>query len=218
MIRVNLLPQKKTRERAPVIESSGGQRWILVVLGLVLLEAIGFVWFHQTKTKELDKQSNVNKGLQADIARVQNLVKDHENVKKDLAQLKAREDAIKKLESARTGPTASLLELSRLLTPGKGPTVDADRYLQQQQKNPLGAINPGWDARRVWLLTFKEKQRTVEITGLARDSADVAELALRLKVSSYFWDVRLLPGSKKGSATDETATMVGFGMQLRVRY
>ena len=58
----------------------------------------------------------------------------------------------------------------------------------------------------------------VEITGLARDSADVAQLALRLKVSSYYWDVRLLPGSKKGSATDETATMVGFGMQLRVRY
>jgi len=131
--------------------------------------------------------------------------------------LKAREDAIKKLESARSGPTAAMLELSRLLTPGKGPTVDADRYLQQQQKNPLSVINPGWDARRVWLLSFKERARTVEITGLARDSTDVSELALRLKASSYFWDVRLLSGGQKAGG-GENSTMIGFGMQLKVRY
>jgi type IV pilus assembly protein PilN len=217
VIRVNLLPQKKTRERAPTAEPSSSQRWILVVLGLVLLEAVGFVWFHQTKLKELEKQNNVNKGLTADISRVQTLVKDHETVKKDLLVLKAREDAIKKLESARSGPTAAMLELSRLLTPGKGPTVDADRYLQQQQRNPLSVINPGWDARRVWLLSFKEKARTVEITGLARDSTDVSELALRLKASSYFWDVRLLPGGQK-SGSGDAATMISFGMQLKVRY
>jgi hypothetical protein len=53
VIRVNLLPQKKRAERAASIEPSSSQRWILVVFGLVLLEAIGFVLFHQTKEKEL---------------------------------------------------------------------------------------------------------------------------------------------------------------------
>jgi type IV pilus assembly protein PilN len=135
-------------------------------------------------------------------------------VKADLELLRAREDAISKLEKARTGPTAAMLELSRLLTPGKGPTVDPDRYQAQIQKNPLSAINPAWDARRVWIKSFRENGRLVEIEGLARDSTDVSELALRLKASSYFYDVRLLPGGKKA----DEAAMVGFGMQLKVRY
>lgn len=219
MIRVNLLPQKKRAERAAPVEPSSSQRWLLVVLGLVLLEVIAFVWFHQTKVKELEKQKQANAALGADIADIRQLVTQHEQVKSDLVGLKAREDAIKTLENARTGPTAALLELSRLLTPGKGPTIDADRYQQQQQKNPLSAINPGWDARRLWLMSFKEKGRLVEIQGLARDSTDVSELALRLKASSYFWDVRLLPGRKEDSRNgDETTNMVSFGMQLKVRY
>ncbi|NUP06643.1 MAG: hypothetical protein HOW73_11365 [Polyangiaceae bacterium] len=219
MIRVNLLPQKKRAERVATAEPSSSQRWILVVFGLVLLEAIGFVWFHQTKVKELETQTEKNRALEADITKIQELVQQHEAVKKDLAALKAREDAIGKLEKARSGPTAAMLELSRLLTPGKGPTVDPDRYAKRLQENPLSAINPGWDARRVWLKSFKEDGRLVEIQGLARDSTDVSELALRLGHSSYFYGVKLLPGGKKGgSATDEGATMVSFGMQLKVRY
>lgn len=217
MIRVNLLPQKKRQERAAAVEPSSSQKWILVVLAVVLVEVIGFVWFHQTKVAELEAQQSKNKAVEADIGTIRTLVQEHENVKKDLVQLKAREEAIKKLESARTGPTAALLELSRLLTPTKGPTVDPDMYAQQQKNNPLSAINPGWDGRRVWLQTFKEQGRVVEITGLARDSTDVSELALRLKASSYFYDVKLLPGGKKGNETDG-ASMVSFGMQLKVRY
>ncbi|MBK6515618.1 MAG: PilN domain-containing protein [Polyangiaceae bacterium] len=214
MIRVNLLPQKKRAERAASIEPSSSQRWILVVFGLVLLEAIGFVLFHQTKEKELAEQKAKNQAAQADITSIRTLVEQHTQVKADLELLRAREDAISKLEKARTGPTAAMLELSRLLTPGKGPTVDPDRYQAQIQKNPLSAINPAWDARRVWIKSFRENGRLVEIEGLARDSTDVSELALRLKASSYFYDVRLLPGGKKA----DEAAMVGFGMQLKVRY
>lgn len=214
MIRVNLLPQKKRAERAAAVEPSGGQRWILVVLGLVLLEAIACVLFHQTKEKQLTEQNAKNQAAQADINNIKSLVAQHAAVKTDLELLRAREDAISKLEKARTGPTAAMLELSRLLTPGKGPTVDPDRYQAQIQKNPLSAINPAWDARRVWITSFKENSRLVEIEGLARDSTDVSELALRLKASSYFYDVRLLPGGKKS----EEAAMVSFGMQLKVRY
>lgn len=219
MIRVNLLPQKKRAERVASAPSSTSQRWILVVLGLVLLEAIAFVWFHQTKVKELDEQRAKNRALEANITNIRQLVQQHETVKKDLLVLKAREDSIQKLEKARTGPTAAMLELSRLLTPGKGPTVDPDRYAKKLQENPLSAVNPSWDARRIWIESFKEKGRVVEITGLARDSQDVSELALRLGHSSYFYDVRLLPGSKKGGPqTDADASMVNFGMQLKVRY
>jgi type IV pilus assembly protein PilN len=217
VIRVNLLPQKKRAERVAAVEPTGGQRWILVVLALVLFEVIGFVWFHQTMVSELDTALAANKAIEGDIAGIRALVQQHEQVKKDLALLKAREEAIQKLESARTGPTAALLELSRLLTPGKMPTIDPDRYQQGLKNNPLQAINPAWDSRRLWVLTFREKGRVVEITGLARDSTDVSELAYRLKASSYFYDVKLLPGRKDQNAGTAVG-MTSFGMQLKVRY
>jgi len=217
VIRVNLLPQKKRAERVAAVEPTGGQRWILVVLAVVLLEVIGFVWFHQTKVGELESWQKRNKAIEGDIAGIRALVTQHEQVKKDLALLKAREEAINKLETARTGPTAALLELSRLLTPGKGPTIDPDRYQAQTKNNPLQAINPAWDSRRLWVMTFKERERVVEITGLARDSTDVSELAYRLKASSYFYDVKLLPG-KKDASTGTSVGMTSFGMQLKVRY
>lgn len=218
MIRVNLLPQKKRQERVAVSEPSTSQRWILVVLAFAILLGGGFTWFHQTKVKELEAQNGVNAQLEGDISNIRQLVLQHEQVKKDLVVLKARDEAIQKLEKARTGPTAALLELSRLLTPGKGPTVDPDRYEAQRKNNPLQAINPGWDARRVWLTSFKEQGRVVEMQGLARDSTDISELAYRLKASSYFYDVKLLPGGKnKGQAATEVS-MVSFGMQLKVRY
>lgn len=218
MIRVNLLPQKKKAERGPAVEPSSGQRWILVVLGLVILQVLGFIFFHQTKGKELDVQKKKNQELEGQIATIRNLVQQHEQVKKDNEGCRARGQAIQKLENGRTGPTAALLELSRLLTPGKGPTVDPDRFAQQQKNNPLQAISPGWDPRRVWLASFKEKGRVVELIGQARDSTDVSELAYRLKASSYFYDVKLLPGRKDEKTATEAVSMVNFGMQLKVRY
>jgi type IV pilus assembly protein PilN len=218
VIRVNLLPQKKRAERVAVAEPSSSQRWILVVLAFAILLGAGFTWFHQTKVKELEAQNGINQQLEGDISNIRQLVLQHEQVKKDLVVLKARDEAIQKLEKARTGPTAALLELSRLLTPGKGPTVDPDRYEAQRKNNPLQAINPGWDARRVWLTSFKEQNRVVEMQGLARDSTDISELAYRLKASSYFYDVKLLPGGKNKSAPSGEVAMVTFGMQLKVRY
>jgi len=218
VIRVNLLPQKKRAERVAVSEPSSSQRWILVVLAFAILLGAGFTWFHQTKAKELEAQNGVNAQFEGDISNIRQLVLQHEQVKKDLVVLKARDEAIQKLEKARTGPTAALLELSRLLTPGKGPTVDPDRYEAQRKNNPLQAINPGWDARRVWLTSFKEQGRVVEMQGLARDSTDISELAYRLKASSYFYDVKLLPGGKKSAVTTGEVSMVSFGMQLKVRY
>jgi len=213
VIRVNLLPQKKKAERI-ALEPSSSQRWLLVVLGVLLFEVIGLVLFHQTKVGELEVEQSKNAELTGQIGTIRQLVTQHQQVKVELEALRAREQAIAKLEAARTGPTAAMLELSQLLTPGKGPTVDAD-MISRIQKDPLRAYNTGWDTRRVWLVSFKETNRTVQVEGLARDSQDVSELALRLRASSYFYDVRLLPGRK--DSAQETG-MVAFGMEMKVRY
>jgi len=216
LIRVNLLPQKRGARSAAPQQS---QRWLLVVLGVLVLQVVGLFIFQQKKLEELEAQKSKNDRLQTQIADIRKLVANHEEIKKALASLRAREDAIAKLQSARSGPTAVLLELAQLLTPGKGPTTDPDRLAQLRKDNPNLVYLPGWDSRRLWLTSYVESGRTVRVEGLARDGNDVAEFAQRLKLSSYFYDVTLLPGTKESSTEkDVRLEVINFALQLKVRY
>lgn len=214
MIRINLLPQKRAgRGAAP----EASQKWLLAVLAVVLLQIVGLFLFHEWKTEELTEQNQKNNELSAKINDIKALVANHEEVKKSLAVLRQREDAIAKLQSARSGPTAVLLELSRILTQGRGPTVDKDRLAELRKNNPLAVFSPSWDVRRIWLTTYTESDRTVRIEGYARDGNDVSELAQRLRLSVYFYEVTILPG-KKEIEKDTKLDLVKFALQLKVRY
>jgi len=214
VIRVNLLPQKRGPRGAAAPPS---QRWLLVVLGVLVLQVVGMFLFHQKKLEELEAQRQRNTALETKIADIRKLVANHEEVKKGLAVLRARDEAIQRLQTARTGPTAVLLELGQLLTPGKGPTADPDRIRQASQENPNLVYLPSWDTRRLWLTSYLENDRTVRIEGLSRDGSDVAQFAQRLKLSAYFYDVTLLPG-KKEPEKDGQLEVVSFALQLKVRY
>lgn len=213
MIRVNLLPQAGERRAAP----EGSQVWLLVVLGVMALEGIGLFFFHQTKVDELSDISNEVQRLSTQVDEIRAAVKDHDKIKAELEKLRAREDAIAKLQSGRSGPTAALLELSRLLTRGKGPTVNQEDLNKEREENPLATYNPGWDVRRVWLTGYSETDRYVRIEGIARDGSDVAEFSTRLKLSRYFEDITLLPG-QQSPAKAEGVDLVTFALQVRVRY
>lgn len=214
MIRINLLPQKRSA-RGAAAETS--QWWLLVVLGIVLVQILGLLLFHQWKADELTEQVQKNNELQAKINDIKAVVANHEEVKKALAVLRQREDAIAKLQAARSGPTAVLLELGHILTQGRGPTVDPDRLAQLKKDNPLAVFSPTWDARRVWLTAYNEADRTVRIEGYARDGNDVSELAQRLRLSVFFYEVTILPG-KKEMDRDTKLEMIKFALQLKVRY
>jgi type IV pilus assembly protein PilN len=212
VIRINLLPQKRRAQKA-----EGGQLWAVVIVLLVALEAVAFFIYHGNKRAELVAQKRKNTELESQIDQSKNAVKNHQEVKDQLARLRAREDAIAKLQSARTGPTAVLLELARILTPGRGPSVDPDRLNQLKRENPLAVYNPGWDARRLWLVKYVDELRKVRLEGSARDGEDVSELARRLSLSSYFADVRLLPATKKFSAA-AGMDLVDFQLEAKARY
>ena len=214
MIRVNLLPQKRGARGAAPQQS---QRWLLIVAGVLVVEVVALFLFYEKKREELADQKAKNARIQGQITDINKLVSNHEDIKKSLALLRAREDAIAKLQSARSGPTAVLLALAQLLTPGKGPTTDPDRLATLRRENPNLVYFPGWDSRRLWLTSYVESERTVRFEGLARDGNDVAELAQRLKLSSYFYDVTLLPG-KKEAEKNAKLEVVNFALQLKVRY
>ncbi len=213
MIRINLLPQKGARATV----SAPGQGWLAIVLGLVVVEVIIALVLYGFKQEELDEWAQKNQAVERQIQLSKEQVKNHAEVQKKLERLRAREAAIEKLQSARTGPTAVLLEISRLLTPGRGPTVTPERLSQVANENPLAMFNSNWDPRRLWLTDFVENSRTVLLKGLARDGEDVSELARRMNLSSYFYDVRLLP-AKRGRSSASGFDWVSFQLEARVRY
>lgn len=211
MIRINLLPQKREARR------DSGQGWLVAVMLVVAAEVVVLGLYHQFKLQELAKQKQTNTELQNQISQIEQTVKNHAEVKKKLEVLRAREKAIEELQKARSGPTAVLLELSRILTSGRGPSISPEELMQKKKDNPQDVHNVSWDARRLWLDSFKEQQRVVRLEGYARDGEDVSELARRMSLSKYFQDVMLLP-AKRVSEKETKLEVVQFQLQAKVRY
>jgi type IV pilus assembly protein PilN len=158
-----------------------------------------------------------NEELSTQIAQIKKAVANHAEIKAQLEVLRAREEAISKLQAARTGPTAILLELARVMTDGRGPSVDPDLLAQLRRDNPTSVFNPAWDPKRLWLTSLLEADRIVKIEGLARDGDDVSELARRLGLSLYFADVKLLPAAKM-TDTESKLDVIHFQLQAKARY
>jgi type IV pilus assembly protein PilN len=222
VIRINLMPSKKAvRRRGEAGEGasteSGSQAWLAFVLGAVLLEVIVLLFVYKTKQDQLTQIQKHNQEVTANIDAIKREIANHADIKAQLKELRDREDAIQKLQGARTGPTATMLELSRIMTPGRGPTVDRDKLEQLKRDNPTAVPNVNWDPRRLWVNSYKEAERTVKIGGLARDGEDVSEFLRRLSLSDYFYEVKLLPAQK---AIDEKTKLelLKFEMSAKVRY
>jgi type IV pilus assembly protein PilM len=214
-VRVNLLAQRKETSRRASAE--GSQAWLGGLLAAVLLEIIAlFVWQASLRS-DLAKTMNDNAGVQAQITKIKSDIAEHPQIKAQLAELKDREDAIQKLQAARTGPTSVLLELSRILTQGRGPTVDHDKLEQLKRDDPGSVPNVNWDPRKLWLTKYTELDRSVKIEGLARDGEDIAEFMRRLAVSELFYDVKPLPVSEAADK-DTKINLKVFAVSAKVRY
>lgn len=213
MIKINLLTQKRRAESAP----QKSQLWLVAVMVGFLAEVAGLFVFHGFKAEELADQKRKNTEITAQIEQSKNSVKNHPEVLKKLEELRAREAAIGKLQSARTGPTAVLLELARILTPGRGPSVPPDKLSQLRRDNPLAVFNVNWDPRRLWVTSFVEQARKVKLEGVAKDGEDVSELARRMNLSDYFANVVLLPG-KQEKDSDTGVEVVRFSLEAEVKY
>ena len=121
VIRVNLLPQKEKRARGAGVSLGIGEGSHHLALrlrrhpplrghrpgALVLARA-------DASCPAIVTHNNV---VQANIDDIKRQIANHPEILAQLKELTEREDAIQKLQAARTGPTSVLLELSRVLTP-----------------------------------------------------------------------------------------------------
>jgi type IV pilus assembly protein PilN len=217
MVRVNLLPDRKQTARRAGAAADVGQLWILGVFGAMVATIVVCLFIQKVKQDELTAIMRENQNTQGQIDAIKKQIANHDDIKAKLKELRDREEAIQKLQSARTGPTSTLLELAHLLTQGRGPTTDRDKLEQMKRDNPSEVYNANWDGRRLWLTSYQEVDRTVKLGGLARDGEDVSELERRLKLSDYFSDVKLLPGQKIiDSQTHQE--LFRFDLSAKVRY
>jgi type IV pilus assembly protein PilN len=213
VIRVNLLAQKRETRSA-----EGDQRWVGVLIGVLAVETVVLFLVFQSKRDELSAQVRTNAEIKSQIDQIKKATSNQADIKAQLEALRARREAIEKLQSARTGPTAMLLELGQLLTPGRGPTADPDMLAQLRRDNPSSMFNTAWDSRRLWLTSLAENDRLLRLEGLARDGDDVSELARRLGLSIYFGEVRLLPGTRTTEGGEGKVELIKFQLQAKVRY
>jgi type IV pilus assembly protein PilN len=215
VIRINLLPEKRAAQRRTA--AAEGQAWIVIVAGALIFEVICLMLLQQSKNDELARLQKHNQEIQANIDDIKRQIANRDEIKNQLKELRDREDAIQKLESARTGPTSVMLELSHILTPGRMPTIDRDKLEQLKRDDPQAVPNVNWDARRLWLVSYDEVDRNVRLAGLARDGEDVSEFLRRLSLSDFFYDVRMLPASKTTDPVTHVE-LVRFEVSTKVRY
>jgi type IV pilus assembly protein PilN len=217
MVRVNLLPDRRQASRRAGGATDTSQLWILGVFGAVVGAVVVCLFIQKVKQDELTAITRENQNTQGQIDAIKQEISNHDEIKAKLKELRDREDAIQKLQSARSGPTSTLLELAHVLTQGRGPTTDRDKLEQMKRDNPSEVYNANWDTRRLWLTSYQETDRTLKLGGLARDGEDVSELERRLKLSDYFTDVKLLPGQKTIDAQTHQE-LFKFDLSAKVRY
>jgi len=216
MVRINLLPEKRPTGRRPA-SAEPKQVWLFGVLGALVATIVVCLFVQKIKQDQLAAVVADNARAQAQIDTIKRQIADHPDIRARLKDLRDREEAIQRLQSARSGPTSTLLELAHLLTPGRGPTADRDRLEQLKRDNPAEVYNANWDPRRLWLTSYLEADRVVKMAGLARDGEDVSEFERRLKLSDYFAEVKLLPGNKVVDQPTQQE-LFRFELSAKVRY
>lgn len=213
MIRINLLPAAKRAAAS----SGSAQLWGAGYLLGVFAWGVLLFFVYLNANSKLEEQRAANAALEQEIAQAKQKSANIGDVEAKLAKSRQLEEVVGKLQSARQGPTRVLIELSRLLSEGGGPTVSQERLAALRRDNPLAGFNPGWDPRRLWLTAFTEQDRQCAIRGYGKTNEDVAEFLRRLNLSSLFEKVSLTATS---SATEPGSMLpvVSFDLSCQVRY
>jgi type IV pilus assembly protein PilN len=183
MIKINLLPVKAAKRREQ------GQRQLLIGAGVFTLAVVGVIFFHTAEARAIAELENDNRVLEREIANLKAEIGDYDVIKAQREDLIRQRDAIKRLQANRSGPVWMMRELSDILTKGKGPTFNKEEYEDQIKRDPNAGFNPNWEPKRVWLLSYEEKNHQVKIKGAAKSDEDVAEFLKRLKQSAFFSNV-----------------------------
>ena len=215
MIRINLLP---TRD-APRRQAAAVQ---LVAFGVILVVVAAVVFALDTYQRDrVSSQRRANAVIENRIERIRRQIQDHDEIRGRIEEIESKQSVINQLLAGRTGPTFVMVELAKVLSRNGSPSIDHDRYMEIVRRSPGQAYDPNWDGRRLWLRSFQEEDREVELSGDALSHEDVAELLRRMALSNYFHQVTLVEtrsADRGGSSSGDEGGVVTFEIRCRLRY
>lgn len=188
MIKINLVPQRKVKRAS---EPGMKDVWIGAALVLAGIAAVIALVHFPTK-RELTQLEEANAIVRGELATMRDNLKGYEELKKAAEAATARGEAIQMLLAAKIVPANVLHELGEILTPGKMPTMSAEmarRTGMGPDSDPNRRLDPSWDPKHVWLLSFTDKEGTFSLEGGAQSDSDFNQFAKRLQASVYFVDV-----------------------------
>ena len=108
MVRINLLPERKqAKARGAASASEPGQLWLLVLMGVLVVEVVICLLVQGMKESELTQAVAANTKISSSIDDLKREMANHDDIKTQLKMLRDREDAINKLRAARSGPCHS---------------------------------------------------------------------------------------------------------------
>lgn len=218
MIRINLLPQARKAVRAPSAAAPAGSQQAWVIVYLVALAAWGAVLtgVYIVYAGKLEEQQQQNAALDSQIQTLLTKSAQLDEVRAKLQASLALEALVEDLNKARQGPTRVMMEISKILSPGGGPTIDPQALEALRADNPLAGYNRSWDPRRLWLTEFREENRECRITGQGKTNEDVAEFLRRLALSELFEQVTLT--KTEAVEGEEGLSFIKFELTCRVSY
>lgn len=218
MIRINLLPQARKAVRAPTAAAApgGGQAWAILYLVAFAVWGVALAGVYIVYAGKLEEQQRQNAALDGQIQQLLTKSAQLDQLRAELQASLRLEEVVAELNRARLGPTRAMMEVSKILSPGGGPTIDPQALEALRRENPLAGFNRSWDPRRLWLTEFREENRECRITGQGKTNEDVAELLRRLALSELFEQVTL---TKTEAVQQEGGlSFISFELTCRVRY
>lgn len=213
MIRINLLPSRDApRKQAAVVQ-------IVVFAVLLIVAAAAVFTLDSYQRGQINAQTRSNQLIQNRIERIRRQIRDHDQIRERIEEIESKQGVINELLAGRTGPVFVMVELAKVTSRGGSPTIDHDRYMDLVRRSPGQAYDPSWDGRRLWIQSFQEENREVELSGLAMNHEDVAEFLRRLSLSDFFFEVVLVQTRTENSDDDLwTSPLVSFAIRCRLRY
>jgi Tfp pilus assembly protein PilN len=191
MLRINLLPQKKSRKADP------GQQ--VVLLGLMaIIGAALLVWLfvHKPLEDDIAVQEAVNGKMRKTIKDLKESTKDFEKLESAFKAAEEQQAAIERLRQARAVPAWMLRELSLIMTKDSQPTM-TPAMAKKVMDDPNRSWVQGWDPKHIWITGFEETRGRFKLTGGAQSDSDMTQLALRMQASMYFDEVLPNAGKEK---------------------
>jgi type IV pilus assembly protein PilN len=191
MIKINLIAQRKVKRT-----SKGEKSLALGFLVILLAGALVFLLVHRPLEEEIDRLKSTNAKLTKQNTDKKKQVKGLKDLKAAVEALNDRKAAIDALNGARATPADMLYELSRIMTPGRMPTMTKEMAKRVEQ-DPHRKLTTEWDPKHVWITSFDEKGGEFKLQGGAQSDGDMTQLAKRMDASVYFENVVPEGGNEK---------------------